>query len=151
MSHSIKINTMLDNEPLLTDSKYIYSLYLGEKCVYVGQSADVRSRVYTHLSSRKSFDSVSYFICDNSIANESEAAQIVKENPQLNNTLPPTKNYQLVGNLAKDISLMINEKSDELNIAYQCGDGSKIKRYITSKHASKIKQSILEILKAEIK
>ncbi len=146
-SNKIKIETMLDGEEPLFEQKYIYSLYFNDLCVYVGQTMDLRSRVYAHLGDRKSFNSVSYFICSSESANQAEADEIVKKQPTLNGTLPSTSNYILVNNLTKEILSMINDNSKILDIAYECGSEDKKKRYITEINKIKIKQSIMNILR----
>lgn len=145
-SNKIKIETMLDGEEPLFDQKYIYSLYFNDVCVYVGQTMDLRSRVYAHLGDRKSFNSVSYFICSSESANQAEADEIVKKQPTLNGNLPSTSSYILVSNLTKEVLSMINDNSNILDISYECGSEDKKKRYITELNKIKIKESIMNIL-----
>lgn len=145
MNSTLKVTSMLDGEEVLYDNKYIYSLYNEGVCVYVGQTKDLRSRVYAHLGDRKEFNMVDYFICCNDVANEMETNEIIKKQPSLNGVLPSTNQYKLLTVLSKEIQEMIANNPDIFNVVYTCGSIEKQKRYITSALSEKIKHSIISI------
>lgn len=64
----------------------IYFLVFEKKVVYVGQSTNIFSRVYTHTQS-KQFDSYVYIPCDRSILDKMESLYIHFLSPPLNGNL----------------------------------------------------------------
>tara|TARA_R110000851_G_scaffold312564_1_gene473147 strand:+ start:312 stop:785 length:474 start_codon:yes stop_codon:yes gene_type:complete len=145
MNNTLKVTTMLDGEDILYDNKYIYSLYRNDVCVYVGQTKDLRSRVYAHLCDRKNFNRVDYFICPNDDANEMESMEIVSKQPEIKGHLPPNKSYKLMTTLSKEINEILTKEFELFDIVYECGDNEKTKRYISSDISTSIKISIKEL------
>jgi excinuclease UvrABC nuclease subunit len=94
MNKIIEVNSLLPEiEEAPEGETYIYILFLGQACVYVGQSSALRERVYQHLVGKKEFDRVEYSLCKQEDANTNEADAIVDLRPALNKMLPPTDKY----------------------------------------------------------
>ena len=64
----------------------IYFLVLEKKIVYVGQSTNVFSRIYTHLQTKK-FDSYVFIPCENEMLDKLESLYIHFLSPPLNGHL----------------------------------------------------------------
>ncbi len=110
MSVLSKVNPLFERftDPTPGD-RYIYSLISKGDVVYIGQSKDLKTRVYSHLIDGKVFDQIEYYECTESEANELEANAIVRESPKLNTSLPKTKLYINENQLKKEISDCISD------------------------------------------
>jgi excinuclease UvrABC nuclease subunit len=151
MNGKIKLNRLFDDcEMPIEGRTCIYSLFDNGTCVYVGQSSNVKSRVYSHLSLGKSFDSFDFEYCEDKDANEAEASMIIKNQPTLNKILPPTKKYISLTAMSAQITQLLFDNKEDLNFSFS-GAAHKnpklTKRYISTDSAEKIKLSILGIVK----
>ena len=128
----------------------IYSLFNGDVCIYVGQSINVRKRIYDHLSFGKIFDSFEFEYCDHDKGNESEVDMIIKKQPTLNKILPPTNKYISLTAMSAQITQLLFDNKKILNFSFSGAEHKNpklTKRYISSSAAEKIKLSILDIVK----
>ena len=67
----------------------IYFLFQGDTVVYVGQSADIQSRLSVHMSDEnKEFDSYAYFEFPYGDLDMQEGDYIMEYQPFLNSTMP---------------------------------------------------------------
>ena len=74
-----------------------------EEVIYVGQTTNLESRIYSHLANGKDFSFFDYELCEKSRANETERDAIIKHNPKLNVLLPKTPEYKTVDQARKII------------------------------------------------
>lgn len=82
-------NSYPDKDVIALGYTCIYSLYSRHgRCVYVGQSKSLESRLRMHKSTNKSFEHFEYFLCCDSDANTEETRAIVAKAPTKNATLP---------------------------------------------------------------
>ena len=126
----------------------IYSLFSNDVCVYVGQSIDVKTRMYQHLSFGKVFDSFEFEYCEAEKSNEAETLMIIKNQPTLNKILPPTDKYISLTAMSLQITKLLFDNKESLNFSFSGAEhvNPKLtKRYISIESAEKIKQSILNI------
>lgn len=86
------IGSIAGFEYISKDQSYIYELYKGSECIYVGQTQSLLNRITIHIG-QKEFDSIKVNICSKDEANENEAESIVRLNPKYNYTLPATYKY----------------------------------------------------------
>jgi len=128
----------------------IYSLFDGDVCIYVGQSINVRKRIYDHLSFGKVFDSFEFSYCDHDKGNEEEVAMIIKKQPTLNKVLPPTNKYISLTTMSAQITQLLFDNKEILSFSFSGAEHKNpklTKRYISSDASEKIKLSILSIIK----
>ena len=96
----------------------IYFLYLDEKLVYIGQSADMFGRVSTHLKSKKnSFNKCYFFPCDKENLSLFESALITYLSPPLNkgiisNRYSITKTNEAICKLLKMPITFVNSNAE---------------------------------------
>lgn len=119
----------------------VYFLKKDGEIVYVGQTMDMKARVYKHNHSRYiSFDSVEYTITNKCNVNNLETYYILKYKPFHNSSLPANDDFKPVGNLKASImehvEMAIINKSITIGKNYKC-------KYVSSKDYNKIISSIL--------
>lgn len=72
----------------------VYFLFRDGEVVYVGQSINIASRVYSHIKEgKKDFDCYSFFECSCKDLDRLEAALICKFDPEYNATIPPGQGF----------------------------------------------------------
>ena len=80
--------SILQNRKEAVQTSGIYLLFDGAVVVYVGKSADAETRVRTHFSSGKVFDSYSIIPCAPEDTDEMEIKYILEYLPKYNGVLP---------------------------------------------------------------
>ena len=100
-----KLNGMLDFIVMPDEGQHcIYKLIdSDEVIVYIGQTAKLESRIYSHLSNGKDFSFFEYEVCDKSKASILESEAIIKHNPKLNTSLPKNPEYKTIDQARKII------------------------------------------------
>lgn len=100
----IKLNRLYDDKGTPSDGQFcVYTLYNGDKPVYVGQTKNLQKRLHDHAMSDKEFSSFEFVVCDKDKMNITEADLIVKLNPPMNTNLPRTDKYFSVSQLKDEI------------------------------------------------
>jgi hypothetical protein len=91
----LKVNGVFDNNLMPSKEEYcVYSLLdESRKAVYVGQSSNLRGRIFNHLSGKKKFCYIEWSLCDKEDMNNIEAARIVRAKSALNKRLPKNDLY----------------------------------------------------------
>jgi hypothetical protein len=87
----------------------VYFLLQGEEVIYVGQSADIPSRVLSHRRT-KDFDRYATMPIPRDWLSEVEAEYILHYQPELNRSLPKNRWYQSAADASK--TLGISSKQD---------------------------------------
>lgn len=82
----LRENEIVEHATPVSTACGIYFLILEKKIVYVGQSTNVFSRVYTHLQT-KQFDSYVYMPCEKDMLDKLESLYIHFLSPPLNGNL----------------------------------------------------------------
>tara|TARA_R110000851_G_C12732066_1_gene529840 strand:- start:115 stop:570 length:456 start_codon:yes stop_codon:yes gene_type:complete len=129
----------------------VYSLLDCDKnIIYVGQSSNLKARIFSHLSSDKDFDYVEWALCDKDDMNNLEALGIVKANGSMNKVLPKNDLYMSVGRTQKEIAKKVADCLSSF-IVFSSHSNSK---YITRENynaAINLTDEISIKLKAECK
>tara|TARA_R110001632_G_C11226121_1_gene406061 strand:- start:263 stop:718 length:456 start_codon:yes stop_codon:yes gene_type:complete len=129
----------------------VYSLLDKNKnIIYVGQSSNLRSRIFNHLSTEKDFNYVEWSLCEKDDMNNLEAEGIVKAKSPMNKILPKNDLYMSTISLQKDI---LKQLADSLSsfIVFNAHNSTK---YITRENYDTVTNLINELsiqLKAECK
>lgn len=129
----------------------IYTLINNGECVYVGQSTNLKNRLYSHLADGKVFSDVDFFECSPEQANEKEADQIVKSNPLLNKSLPKTDKYTTLSDLKNKICKAVVDNAELVGVAFSSGSESSNKpgyTYLESSRADKLVSGVVSYLKS---
>ena len=159
-SNVIKLNRIMQPN-VIPEGKNIcvYKLYKDSTVVYVGQSKELKTRLYTHLNKKVDYDSFSFVSCTEDEVDELEAHTIILFNCELNKNIPRSKKYPPISVYKKEIRKAVTIRFEkffkELNIAPEIvfsRDGIKFKRdYVTGQqldeHLNIIKN--MNILKGE--
>jgi len=115
----VKISKLFNDADMPDEGRVcIYSLFNCGVCIYVGQSINVRTRIYTHLSDKKVFDSFEFEYCDADVANDAEADMIVKLKPSLNKVLPPTKKHISLTAMSAQITQLLFDNKEQLTFSF---------------------------------
>ena len=106
-----KLNGMLDFVIMPDEGSHcIYKLIdSNEVVVYIGQTANLESRLYTHLTNGRDFSFFEYELCDKEDASITESKAIIKHNPILNTSLPKSPNYKTIDQARKLIRCQLAE------------------------------------------
>jgi len=146
--HTKKVKSLTKSiQPRKYGFGFIYRLIKDGECSYVGQTVDLKSRLYHHLSAGKTFDSVEVFQCEIENLNNVEADLIVKLKPVLNRSIPKCDAFVRVTTVRDDICALIMKEG--IKPDYTESGGNAIK-YVTSKKRDKILELASRIiLKAE--
>ncbi len=106
-----KLNRMMEFIIMPDDGDHcIYSLIdSNEDVVYIGQTANLESRLYSHLANGKDFSFFKYEVCDKSEATIKESEAIIKHNPKLNTSLPKNPKYKTSDQARKMIEECLNQ------------------------------------------
>ena len=126
---------------------FIYKLIADSECVYVGQTVDLKPRIYQHLSTGKKFDSIGVFQCEIENLNNVEANLIVKLKPSLNRSIPKCDAFVRVTSVRDDICALI--MSEGIKPDYTESGGNAIKYVTAEKRDEILKLVSYIILKAE--
>ncbi len=107
-----KLNRMLEFITMPGKGQHcIYRLIdSAEEVIYVGHTADLEKRIYSHLSNGKDFCFFDYSKCTKETAKEAERDAIIKYNPKLNISLPTTPEYKTEAQARKIIEECIKDK-----------------------------------------
>jgi hypothetical protein len=112
------LNILASEEAILNDGlPYrtlcgIYFLINEGEIVYVGQAADIHSRIAAHARDGKTFTAYSFVECKPSELSDLEAEYIVAFAPRLNQKLPPNANWCSLRQLrmhASELGIFANE------------------------------------------
>ncbi len=129
--------------------KIIYLLkYKGEN-LYVGQTVELKCRARWHRSSytKKEFDEIYYYFCDESEANNEEAASIVKYNPKINGNLPPNDAYISAKKFMDQLLCELKTNHESYNFSYIASRwNSDALPYIDANKLEDLKQAFKQIL-----
>ena len=82
----------------------------SENVVYVGHTANLESRIYSHLANGKDFSFFDYALCSKEDAKVAERDAIIKHNPKLNISLPVTPEYKTSGQARRMIDECVMKK-----------------------------------------
>lgn len=148
----LKINGVFDKN-LMPDKEdhCVYSLLdIDKKIIYVGQSSNLKVRIFHHLSTGKEFDYVEWSLCEKEDMNNLEAQGIVKSKNSINKTLPKNDLYMSIGRIQKE---MLSEITKGLSSAIVFTSTTNSK-YITRENYEriiKLTKNLSLKLKAEVK
>jgi hypothetical protein len=129
---------------------FIYALYDGDNCIYVGQTINIKNRVMAHKRQRQ-FDRVDYKLTTELSANDCESLSIVNLQPSQNGHLPKnnlfTSLMDCFGRLQRDLI-----DDDSCKFSYVANrekiDGVKYKiPYITKEKEQRIRDLVFMELK----
>ena len=125
---------------------FIYSLFdKNNICIYVGQTDDLKGRIYYHISTGKEVDHFDFFECDASDANDLEAETMVKMQPLLNKNLPPNSSFCSTAHLKSYIGKFLDENVPVCFHAAKTKNGSKGLMYIETSLLDKIEAAIKSV------
>ena len=116
-----KVNRLFDESVMpAKNATVIYSLFdKNDECIWVGQTKDLKNRIYQHLLSGKEVEGFNYFECKKSEANDKEALTIVDLQPQLNKTLPSNSDFCSTIELRKAIESKIIESCEDIPVVFR--------------------------------
>lgn len=136
---ALMINSVVDLDQRTEDQLYVYELYKGSKCIYVGQTGDLYNSITVHKSD-KEFDSIKVQVCDKKDASIIEADSIVRLQPRLNCELPSTYKYITLKQFKQGFEgILYREATTSLNIVFNY-NGSY---WITSEDAEILKTALI--------
>jgi len=132
VNRTVEVKNMLSDFPdFECHMRYIYALFNeDDQCIYVGQSANLRRRIYQHLADGKDFCRIEINHCPDVVANATEADTIVRLNPSLNKTLPPSYKYTTMTALKQSVVRAITDNEHNLDIRFT----GKTKKGMTAKY-----------------
>ena len=105
----------------------VYLLYKGREVVYVGSSANSKSRIQTHFHSDKDFDGFDVIpVPHDSSMYEAESILMVKYNPKYNNDLPNGGIYILASRVVSKIEDRAKDAMNDFPIAFCRGKKSYV-------------------------
>lgn len=146
--NNVKTNRLFDDN--LMPNKpgvVIYSLFNSNKeCIYVGQTATLKNRIYQHIISGKQVDSFTFFECDKESANDVEALTIVENQPLLNKNIPSNNVFCSTVELRNSINKLLFKMEDDLPIDYSALNSKKGLNYIQRSFMDKIKTAIVNTI-----
>jgi len=107
-----KLNRMLEFITMPDKGQHcIYRLIdSAENVIYVGHTADLENRIYSHLSNGKDFYFFDYSTCSKEDAKEAERDAIIECNPKLNVSLPTTPEYKTAAQAKRMIEDCVKAK-----------------------------------------
>mgnify|MGYP003109508465 CR=1 FL=1 len=110
MGDPIKVNLVFGEKIPEKGVCCVYQL-INEKGItfYVGQTLDLKKRLYQHILDGKSPYSFSYDVVDEGKANNIEAGLIITLKPELNKSIPTNDFYTLKSTLKKELSKKLLE------------------------------------------
>lgn len=126
-------------------SASIYSLYKGDLCVYVGQTTDLKARIYSHSRNPSlDFNRVEYYECAYEDADNQEAKEIARLKPTNTVRMPINDHYITLATLKLDIANLIDDNKDKLGIVFESGRSKNKPQYIEVEMADRIITTIRE-------
>ena len=140
MTTTLEIENLTSKIACLNDDEiHIYSLYMGDVCIYVGQSIVLQKRIYQHLLDGKEFDLVKAEVVPLIDANINEADTIVYLQPTLNKSLPKTEKYLSTHDLKSAALRAISSIDGNSGTKYSCETNKNSSRhYILSSQGKEI-------------
>lgn len=149
---TLKVNGVFDKNLMPKKEDYcVYSLLDSNKnIIYVGQSSNLKSRIFNHLSSDKEFDYVEWSLCEEADMNNLEAMGIVKANSPMNKILPKNDLYMSIGSIKRDVDIGITKLLSDVSV-FSAHNSTK---YITRENydiSMNLVSDFLFKLKAEVK
>jgi hypothetical protein len=108
--------------PADSDHVHIYCLFDSkEQCIYVGQTIQLKRRIYEHLASGKEFVRVDEKKVPKENGNAAEAETIVLMQPPLNKSLPKSSRYMTTAQLKNTIAALVDTTGKLTPILFQSG------------------------------
>jgi len=149
----LKVNGVFDKKLMPERNDYcVYSLMDDDKnIVYVGQSKDLKQRIFSHLSSDKEFSYIEWCVCSKEEMNNLEAEGIVNSKNSKNKSLPKNDLYISVSRIRKEILEQVTATTNDMDFVFTSGTSIK---YVTRANYDNVMDlfySFNEQLKAEVK
>lgn len=131
------------------DETFIYSLMIDDVCIYVGQTKNLKQRLYSHLANEKEFKSAIVYLCYDEDANNEEAKTIVKRGAKLNGMLPKTDSFVSMHSIASEMTRKITDELGVLNPAFSSEIGKKL-RYFDAEEAESLIETVCSIIQTMV-
>ena len=133
MSTSIIVNKLFDDmDPPKDGDHYVYCLIdETDKVIYVGQTCNLRNRIYQHLSMGKEFVKFTFEICSKENSNDLEARTIIEKKPEYNKVLPINSMVVIASTVKVRIHKQITSLLNEIDCAFEVDKDKSKRRYIT--------------------
>ena len=112
------------------DQSCVYMLWSGDSVIYIGSTRYPSSRIKSHQSSIKEFDSVSAQECDDDKMLDLETEFIIRLKPKYNSTIPSSSEYVLMSKRKEEAGLISARLVGDLPLEII---GSK-KHYVSNKN-----------------
>ena len=149
----LKVNGVFDKNLMPDRDDYcVYSLLDNDRnVVYVGQSKDLKQRIFNHLSSEKEFSYIEWCICEKEEMNNLEAAGIVTSKNSANKALPKNDLYISVSTIRKEMSEQITNTTNSMNFVFTSSASIKYVTRADYDSAMNLFYKFNSQLKAEVK
>lgn len=106
---------------------------LQGKPYYVGQTSNLRERVYQHIIAGKKPNTVSFDVTTKENLNNQEARKIFNLNPKMNKSLPPNDFYKAKSGLKNELMEMVNVMVSELDNDFEIDGSTRLtQKYIST-------------------
>ena len=141
-----KVNRLFDDGIMPSkDVIVIYSLFNADnECLYVGQTKDLKNRIYQHLLTGKEVDSFTFFECSKEDANNDESLTIIEKQPIFNKTLPKNDNFCSTIELRRTIEERITELSEDIPVVFSGNKSRQKLTYIKTSYLTRLLNTIEE-------
>tara|TARA_R110000850_G_C9699836_1_gene439981 strand:+ start:47 stop:514 length:468 start_codon:yes stop_codon:yes gene_type:complete len=148
MKRAIELDKLMPEFPdLAIEESYIYKLFDGDTCAYVGKTNCLRSRIYQHIGSDKTFTRVEADICKSADASYKEAATIIEMKPTLNMQLPVTLDFPNLTTVKKQIIEELSRLDEALEVIFITGnEGCKKTKYVHKKDADELISRVIKAI-----
>ena len=148
MSRTIELDKLMPDFPDLTvEESYIYKLFDGDTCAYVGKTSNLRSRIYQHIASDKAFTRVEADVCKSADASYMEACAIIDMRPTLNKQLPVTLDFPNLTTVIRQINDELYRLDECLEVVFIAGnEGNRPTKYVRRRDADELIDRVIEAI-----
>tara|TARA_R110002051_G_scaffold231036_1_gene293030 strand:+ start:264 stop:755 length:492 start_codon:yes stop_codon:yes gene_type:complete len=121
MNDLLKISDIENRDCMPRDNcTCVYRLHKDSTVIYVGQTKNLKNRLYSHLSKKVDYDYFSFSLCSDEEVNDIEAYNIIKFNAKLNKSIPSSTKYHSISTYKNEIrkafSSKVKSMCEEFNI-----------------------------------
>lgn len=127
---------------------FIYRLLKDDCVIYVGQTKNIKSRVYQHNRDGKDFSLIQFYPCEMASSTKQERDEILRFNPKFNKDLPKTDKYITLGQARSIMSKGIASSiSNRLNVIFTGTEDKKSNRiYVSASDVNKQTEILTELI-----
>lgn len=137
---TIELNAIMEDcDTPNKDDHCVYCLIDSDDTViYVGQTKNLKSRIYQHLCMGKEFCRVTFEVCKKEEALNKEAEAIINNKPKLNRVLPTNSIVETTTQTKEKVNVMTAELMKDISAVYENGSA----KYIDVSTANEINKII---------